>query len=330
VKIAIIGAGISGLRLARRLDAGGIAVELFEKARGPSGRLSTRRSDVGAFDHGAQYMTVRDVRFREQVDAWLADGVVSPWQGRVVRWAGGVLRPEPRQGERYVGTPRMSAIGRALAGSLPLHSGVRIERLSREGDHWTLVAEEGTRFDGFDAVVAAVPAPQAVPLLEAAPTLRDRAASSEMLPCHATMVAFEQPLAADFDGAFVEGGPLAWVAREASKADRVPGERWVLHSAADWSAAHVDDAPEIVGKTLIEALGAVVGKTLPKVVFETTHRWLYARPARDGEGGTLWDPTLRLGACGDWLRGGRVEEAFIAGDELADVMLSSLPRNPIR
>lgn len=51
-KIAIIGAGLSGLSIAHLLkDYAQITV--FEKARGVSGRLSTRRAEPYVFDHGA-------------------------------------------------------------------------------------------------------------------------------------------------------------------------------------------------------------------------------------------------------------------------------------
>ncbi|MEM7652453.1 MAG: FAD-dependent oxidoreductase, partial [Pseudomonadota bacterium] len=62
-KCAIIGAGISGLAAADRLRLSGHSVTLFDKSRGVGGRMATRRSDHGSFDHGAQYFTVRDGRF---------------------------------------------------------------------------------------------------------------------------------------------------------------------------------------------------------------------------------------------------------------------------
>ena len=39
------------------------------------------------------------------------------------------------------------------------------------------------------------------------------------------MVAFEEPLPVDYDGAFVNGETIDWIARDASKPGRAPGER---------------------------------------------------------------------------------------------------------
>ena len=64
-RVAVIGAGISGLVCARLLVEQGMEVTVFEKSRGVGGRMATRRTPEGChFDHGAQYFTVRDERFR--------------------------------------------------------------------------------------------------------------------------------------------------------------------------------------------------------------------------------------------------------------------------
>jgi predicted NAD/FAD-dependent oxidoreductase len=61
--IAIIGVGMAGVVCARTLRQAGHNVTLFEKSRGLGGRMSTRASAFGSFDHGTQYFTVRDPRF---------------------------------------------------------------------------------------------------------------------------------------------------------------------------------------------------------------------------------------------------------------------------
>ena len=52
-RVAVIGAGLAGLTAAARIAAGGAAVTVYDKSRGLGGRLATRRSPQGSFDHGA-------------------------------------------------------------------------------------------------------------------------------------------------------------------------------------------------------------------------------------------------------------------------------------
>ena len=81
--IAVIGAGLAGLSCAQALLRAGHTVHVFDKARGPSGRMSTRRAEDAhgpwQCDHGAQYFTARDPAFRAEVARWQQAGVAAVW-----------------------------------------------------------------------------------------------------------------------------------------------------------------------------------------------------------------------------------------------------------
>ena len=81
--IAVVGAGIAGIACARTLMQAGHRVTVFEKSAGAGGRMSTRRTEFGGFDHGAQYFTVRDARFRQLLQ--LTPDLVRPWSANTVR-----------------------------------------------------------------------------------------------------------------------------------------------------------------------------------------------------------------------------------------------------
>ena len=78
-RVAVIGAGLAGLTAAGVLAKHGHQVVILEKARGPGGRMSTRRDGNVRFDHGAQYFTARHPRFIAQVEAWQEIGLVQRW-----------------------------------------------------------------------------------------------------------------------------------------------------------------------------------------------------------------------------------------------------------
>ena len=80
--VAVIGAGITGLTVATDLAAAGHEVSLFDKSRGPGGRCATRRSTVGAFDHGAPGFSATTAAFRAQVAAWRT----AAWHAAAHRW----------------------------------------------------------------------------------------------------------------------------------------------------------------------------------------------------------------------------------------------------
>ena len=60
----IVGSGISGSTIANLLSRK-YSVELFDKARGVGGRSSNRRyKKSSSFDHGAQYISPKDIKFK--------------------------------------------------------------------------------------------------------------------------------------------------------------------------------------------------------------------------------------------------------------------------
>ena len=61
---------------------------------------------------------------------------------------------------------------------------------------------------------------------------------------------------------------------------------------------------------------------LPEPVLLKAQLWRYARTG-DGVGGRLYDAAMGLGVCGDWLKGPRVEAAWLSGLELAEAVLAA-------
>jgi len=315
-RVAVIGAGLSGLALARFLTGIGFPVKVFDKGRGPAGRMSTRHRDGGTFDHGAQYFTARDPDFQRMVRTWTEQGLVAEWRGRFGSLSHGTVTPETEGPVRYVGVPGMSAVAQGLASGVDVRTGVRVEQLRREEGAWALASETGEALGTFDVVVAAVPAPQAVALLSASPSLVARAAEARMEPCWAVMASFEAPVPLPLDGVFVQDSPLSWAARDSDKPGRPPGERWVLHATPEFTREHLEASPEAVAPLLVGAFARAAGLELsPREA--VAHRWRYARPAPALTEGALFDPELRLGACGDWCAGSRVEGAFLSGMALS-------------
>ena len=131
LEIAVIGAGISGLVCARLLSESGYHVRVFDKARGPGGRMATRRTGPLLFDHGAQYFTVRDPHFRRWVESWEADGLAARWEGKLAVVRAGEIALKDDATERWVGVPGMSAICRHLATGLDVNFGYQIVLLAR-------------------------------------------------------------------------------------------------------------------------------------------------------------------------------------------------------
>jgi predicted NAD/FAD-dependent oxidoreductase len=308
MQITIVGAGMAGLSCATRLAALGHDVALFDKGRGPGGRMATRRVEADGtmlrFDHGAQYFTARDPRFVEQVARWEREGVVARW--------------DVAGEDAWVGTPAMNAPIKAMAGRHDVQFGTRIEQLLRDGDGWQLDGE-GAPDRRFDAVVVALPAEQAGPLLQPhASAMGNLADTTSSAPCWTIMAAFEQRLPSEQD-TIRHHGAIGWAARNNAKPGRGSAECWVVQASPDWSRAHLEDEATAVETALLDQLADAIGAPLPPRLAISAHRWRFARSDSAGEE-ALWDAQQRIGVCGDWLLGPRVEAAYLSGLILAETV----------
>lgn len=321
MRVAIVGAGMAGLSCASHLHAAGVEVTVFDKGRGPAGRLSTRRSPI-AFDHGAQYFTVRDPDFEMLVAGWVLDGVVAEWTGRIVAIdrPGGPARASSEL-PRYVGVPGMNALALALAQGLDVRQEVTVAGLERLGATWRLRSVDDALPGAYDAVVVTAPPRQAEALLGADHPLSAEIRKASLAPCWALMVAFERPVDVRWDGAFVNDGPIGWAARNGSKPCRTMPDTWVLHASPEWSIRHLEDEREQVVSRLLEAFAAIVGEALPPPTFAEAHRWRYASVTQALDDRSLWDAGSGVGVAGDYCRGPRVEGAWLSGRDLAQRIL---------
>jgi hypothetical protein len=328
-QVAIIGAGVAGLAAAGALVERGLGVHLFEKSRGLGGRAATRRRDGMGFDHGAQYFTVRSPRFGRAVDSFVEAGLVAAWTPRIVRLRSDGSRDPAPEGDRFVGVPGMSSLGRALARDLPVRRGTRIANLHRTHDgHWVPVSDAGELYETFDAVIVTCPAPQAEALLQSVSvSLAAVCRSAVMFPCWAAMVAFESALDLDFDAAFVTDEALAWVSRESSK----PGRRsrpecWTLHGAPEWSASRLEEEPGRVARELIDRFAELAGAAPRNLSHLDAHRWRFARSAEPLSVAPTVDAEARISIAGDWTNGDRLEGAWLSGTEAAESISELLSR----
>lgn len=308
--VGIIGGGMAGLTCATELARRGINSTVFDKGRGPGGRMATRRTAVGdrevSFDHGAQYFTASDPAFTAVCDEWQAHGVIAPW---------------PAAGESaLVGTSGMNAPLRHMAEALDVRWGERVEKISRIGDRWRVVVGDQTH--EFAQLMVSVPAEQAAALLaEVAPDIARQAASITSDPCWTVMAVFAEPLDIATDVLRNDSAPIPWAARNGAKPGREGAESWVIQGSPDYSREILEQTPDEICPMMLAQFFDQAGIAAVEPAHCAGHRWRFAMvPPAAREEAALWDSARALGVAGDWLGGPKVEGAFLSGHTLAQLI----------
>ncbi|MFT6834335.1 MAG: renalase [Francisellaceae bacterium] len=320
-KIAIIGAGLSGISAAHFLKDHA-EITLFDKARGVSGRMSTRRSGAYLFDHGAQYFTARTKQFQDFIQPLLDQGIIKRWDARYVKFDANRIverRNWINEEPRYVGVPGMNKIVKYLAEGLNIHINTRIRSLQDQGK-WQLTDDQGQRYSDFDWVISTVPSPQAVELLPESFKDHGNIKAVEMRACFSLMLGFEQSLPLEFEAAHVQNSDLSWISVNSHKPGREDPFTMIVHSSEEFAEAHINDNREKVMHHLITETGRVIGQDVSAADYKNIHAWRYANNAKQENSTIFLDHDLKLAACGDWCLGGRVERAFTSACKLVNEM----------
>ena len=325
-RVAVVGAGLAGLTIARHI--GDIAqVVIFEKSRGPGGRMATRRVPPFEFDHGAQFFTAEEPAFITVVRSWQQAGVVKIWQPRFAEHDRGAVVAErdwDADHPHFVGTPGMNEIGRHLSSGLDVRLQTPVKSLNPRGSGWQLVAADGSELGVFDWLIVTAPAAQAAALLPESFAHHRALSDTQMQGCFALMLGFNQPRQLPWQAALVHNSDINWVSVNSSKPDRPAPFTLVAHSTGAFADAHMDEPLDSLQQHLCAELQDVTGIDAKHADFCQLHRWRYANIAARSGTAALIDADRRLAACGDWRIRGRIESAFSSAMMLAEHLRTTL------
>ena len=301
-KVAIVGAGITGLAAADLLVREGLDVQVFDKGRAPGGRIASRRTPSAVYDHGAPQLDAEGTDFADLLRSL------------------GALRSAANS---FVGSPCNRALMASFASGVSVLSDVRISSLKREADGWVLKTDGGRGFANFDSVLLTAPAPQARDLVVSCDaSLAKTLEVVRMHPVWTCMIEFAQDLP---DFRLPENGPVLRADRMGDKPGREDvRSAWVIHMTPEYTETNLNTDAMLVAPQVLKAFAETCGVQLPAVRHLDAHLWRYAYVDRPFGQPFLSSSVPGLIVGGDWTLGRRAEDGFRSGRAMAQTVLSRM------
>jgi|GEM_PF-4355492 hypothetical protein len=338
MKVAIVGAGITGCLLANFIESKSVDVSIFEKSRGCGGRASTKQTDWGQCDLGATVMLAQKVGFIDFMQRLCDEDIVSQWprnifvsnQNTDIKQS---LENFVSNNNHYVFNSKMNAACRHWIKNANLHTNNLISQIRYIfGKGWQLQSNGLWQAELFDKVVLTAPWPQSKVLIEQSDlSLKLPDFSQSWTSCWSIAFKLDQLVVSDVDLVYLENQSIRTLVRDSGKPLRPEvfdantggeSEIWVAqltnNLSDDLGKEGKDKAISIATKGLCELFN------LPdKSVLNTyAHYWRYARP-REGQKplGILNQHEYGVYAGGDWSFGTSIESAYEAALALSQSII---------
>jgi predicted NAD/FAD-dependent oxidoreductase len=312
-KIAIIGAGISGLFLGYMLK-NYYDITIFEKSNGTGGRMACRRKDDFMFDHGAQFFTAKTKRFQDFLKDFIEAGIVAEWKAtfavienyevnKLSKWGNGL--------KHFVSCPNFTSLSKILSIDLNIVLNKLVTRIENYNKQNILFSNDES-LGTYDLVISSIPPKQAVDILPTNYIYLENIKKKEMLPGFALMLLLSNNVKLGFDAAIVKGSDISWITSMNSKPQRPKHNSIVALSTNLWAESNFDMDKNIAMDYLTKELRKIFVFSFDEILHIDLHKWRYANIKKQHGLRSYFDRNNSIGCIGDWCVEGKVEGAFLS------------------
>lgn len=336
MKIAIIGAGMSGIGAARSLKnhSANHEITLWDKGASVGGRVGTRRLERSGqttyFDHGAQNVKSENRVLDNELQTLGFDARVFI-EAPTRLYEGKTLFAPDKAEAKWSCVGGMRNLPQFLAQNLDVRLNTRISRLERDGEMWILRDDANRVLDVAQRVIITLPAPQAADLLEASdePNAEriERLRGVRYSRCLSVLLRYET--ASDDLNFYAllaknRATPLLWLARENCKGFVSDNATALVAQLNDETSCALwdKDETEIVRQT--ENWIREIDARFTTSSWNFVKRWRYSQPQNPIEFHDANSREDRVLVCGDGLSKARVVDAYESGQSAANWLLKQM------
>ena len=316
-KMAIIGAGLSGLLVANELKDY-FDITIFEKSRSVGGRLATRYAGPYEFDHGAQFFCANNKDFISFANNLLVKGVIEKWHAKFAEFDGDKINTTRYWNgsyPHYVGIPKMNSIAKYLAQDLNIKLNTKIVKVNKQNNKWQLFSSEDGYYDNFDWLIIAIPLAQAEEFISLYSNDIKEIKDIKMSSCYALMLGFTKQLDLTFDIALVKNTDISLISVNSTKPKRNSDFSMIVLSTNKWADANIDQDNSFVMNHLLKEASYVLKKSVRDAEHIDLHKWRYANSSQVNISPLVYQ-NIQLAFCGDWAVRGTLQGAFLSATNI--------------
>ena len=312
----IIGSGISGATIANALSKK-YSLDLYDKAKGVGGRSSNKKlNNNESFDHGAQYISPKSVQFKRFIKDLINKKIVKNWLGRHVFLK--TTTNEDKKHIKIIGKKGNNAISKYLLKDINCNFNSEVIKIINNNKFWEISFSNGsTKF--YKCLILTFPFPQLKKLSKK--YIKHSFINKKIkMNANITVMMITKKIKHNTSSYLFNDKILGWAGNENSKKRfKSSYDLWTLQSTHKWANKMINNNKINKlsnAKILIDKFFKLTGLKRNKILHIKNHGWKYAFNSNPLKIKSYWNNSERLGVCGDWFVGSRVESGWLSAKDL--------------
>lgn len=320
----ILGSGIAGSTTANLLSKN-YTVEVFDKARGPGGRTSNKRFKSNlCFDHGAQYISPKNREFKKFIQKLYKKNILKKWDGNHLDFT----FQKKENTLKYIGKKANNDISKYLLKNIKQNYLSEIINIKYEKKCWKVTLKNKKNYF-FKSLIITCPYPQLKKIAKKYLSKKLLNLSLKMEPNITAMLALKNNNKVAINSMRFNDDVIAWLVNENSKKRfKSPINLWTVQTNLTYSRKKINKYKEkrnFYLNQIINRFIKLTGFKKSNIIYKNIHGWKFAYNFKSQNIKSYWNVKYKLGFCGDWLQGPKVENAWVSATDLSN----KIKKNPL-
>jgi len=298
MKIAIIGAGISGANLYKQLKNDTDEIVVFEKSRGTGGRCSTRYINDKLIDHGTPFFKADDKEFINFCDDMVEKNILL------------------KDGEQYYPTNGINKLCGSLINNDNLIKNTKIIKCETINNKWVLTDTNGITYCEFDKLIITIPTPQVLELDIKLPINIKEKLQTVRYDSIASLLVYSYTLQNLMNPKLVKNQSFKKIIDNSNKYNYDNFSSYVIHLNEELTNKQNFKNKNEVEKYMLEKVYEISGIKLEDDFHIVPHFWKYAFVSNSLDKDFLYDQDVSLGFCGDYFGEKNIQSAYLSSKRL--------------
>lgn len=298
MKVAIIGAGLSGSNIYHPLKTDNNNITIFEKSRGAGGRCSTRYLNDKLIDHGTPFFKVKDQQFKEFCDDQVYQNILT------------------KKDDIYYPVDGMNKLCSSLIDQEDILLNTHIVSFEKLEDGWHLIDKNSIGYGAFDKLIITIPAPQVLELDISLPNDIKNKLQSVKYNSIATLMIYSHSFQSIDDKKFLDSTSFKKIVNNSNKYHYENFSSYVIHLNETLSNEQNFRSKDEVKSYMIRNIKENFGFDIEKDFYILPHLWKYGFVSEGVVEEYIYDEKLGLGFCGDYFKHRDLQGSYSSSSKL--------------